>query len=251
MKLDRVTITGADDNTNPADLIVLSRAYPFVEWGILVSKRQEGSPRFPSRQWCENYATAVAAVQPPVQTSTHICGVWVRQLLGDKSAGAFSWTNIPDVEAVSQRIQINTHAQPHEFDAAIGAKNMRAELLKPTFIFQIDGVNDHLLQHFAREGIACAGLYDRSGGSGTVPGFWPAPASEYQCGYAGGLGPETIADQLPLIATAAGDATVWVDMEYRVRSPKDVGPGVMATDDVLDLEKVRQVLDFCAQYRKA
>jgi hypothetical protein len=45
--LERVTITGADDSTSIDEMLALSRRFPFVEWGILVSKRHEGSYRFP------------------------------------------------------------------------------------------------------------------------------------------------------------------------------------------------------------
>ena len=53
MILDRVTITGADDSIKATDLIPLSKRFPFVEWGILLSKNNEGSFRFPTRDWIE------------------------------------------------------------------------------------------------------------------------------------------------------------------------------------------------------
>lgn len=51
--LERVTITGADDSTDISQLVELSQEFPFVEWGILVSRRSEGGPRFPSREWID------------------------------------------------------------------------------------------------------------------------------------------------------------------------------------------------------
>ena len=50
MKLHTVTITGTDDSTNMADLVALSREFPFVEWAILVSESHEGGFRFPTRE---------------------------------------------------------------------------------------------------------------------------------------------------------------------------------------------------------
>ena len=38
MTLNRVTITGADDFTEPKDLVELSEEFPFVEWAILLSQ---------------------------------------------------------------------------------------------------------------------------------------------------------------------------------------------------------------------
>ena len=58
--LNKVTITGADDETPIVALIELSAKFPFVEWGILVSLKSEGGPRFPSRVWMDAFSTAAA-----------------------------------------------------------------------------------------------------------------------------------------------------------------------------------------------
>ena len=42
MPLNRVTITGADDNTPVEALNDLAAEFPFVEFGILVSRAREG-----------------------------------------------------------------------------------------------------------------------------------------------------------------------------------------------------------------
>ncbi len=47
MKIDKVTLTGADDSVRPAELVEISQQYPLVEWGILFSKSQQGTARFP------------------------------------------------------------------------------------------------------------------------------------------------------------------------------------------------------------
>ena len=41
--LNRVTFTGVDDKTNIDDLVYLAEKYPFVEFGILVSKNNSNS----------------------------------------------------------------------------------------------------------------------------------------------------------------------------------------------------------------
>ena len=38
MHLTGVTITGADDNVDPGVLADISAEYPWVEWGLLISK---------------------------------------------------------------------------------------------------------------------------------------------------------------------------------------------------------------------
>jgi hypothetical protein len=38
MRLKTVTITGADDAVDPEELLQIQQRYPFVEWGILLSR---------------------------------------------------------------------------------------------------------------------------------------------------------------------------------------------------------------------
>ncbi|MHB1675039.1 MAG: hypothetical protein ACYCSP_12405 [Acidobacteriaceae bacterium] len=50
MKLETVTITGADDSTDIVELAELSEEFPFVEWGILISARaRKADFAFPQR----------------------------------------------------------------------------------------------------------------------------------------------------------------------------------------------------------
>jgi hypothetical protein len=48
MKIDRVTITGADNNNTHEELLELQKKYPFVEWGILYSQKKAGENRYPT-----------------------------------------------------------------------------------------------------------------------------------------------------------------------------------------------------------
>jgi len=242
MLLDRVTITGADCSINPRDLVALSKEFSFVEWGILVSASQGTAeknhifvPRFPDREWIEDLKKV--ALQHPMQLSMHVCGRWVRQLLLGK-------VDMPEWlihGPTFRRIQLNFHAEdtpcePQEFYLALLALGHRQ------YIFQIDGVvgNKHLEAVYAENDdkftIDAVPLFDVSGGAGTLPKEWPKPQYNVYCGYAGGLGPETLETQLPLIAEAAGKAQIWVDMETKVRSEDD---------KQFDLGKVRKCLEIC------
>lgn len=49
-KLKLVTLTGADDKTDLAQLRALSDRYPFVEWALLVGPLP-GTQRNPSQAW--------------------------------------------------------------------------------------------------------------------------------------------------------------------------------------------------------
>jgi hypothetical protein len=229
--LQMVTITGADDSTDIQHMIALSREFPFVEWGILVSRSQEGGFRFPGQRWMKNLF--LETVELNMKFSMHLCGRWVRELL----KGSALIGELPYAYFACQRIQINTHAHPHELTSR-GVDQLLG--LDRDLIFQWDGVNDGLalemLQHTSR----VAALYDTSGGAGILPGNWPVMDERIACGYAGGLGPDNLIEQLSRIEVAAQGRPYWIDMERSVRSPDD---------SILDLDKVRAVLETACDWR--
>lgn len=234
MRLTKVTITGADDSTLIESLISLSTDFPFVEWGILVSKQQEGSYRFPSREWIDKYS--IAAARHNFNTSTHVCGRWTRDML----LGTLDWHELPNCLRVCQRIQINTHAEPHVGN--MGFLDVLEAQRRKQFIFQIDGVNEvYMYAALGAGGFDVAGLFDKSGGAGILPDSWPEPSDfghSIPYGYAGGLGPENVSDQIHMIEAAARNE-YWIDMERRVRTPDD---------SELDLDAVQTVLEKMASY---
>lgn len=243
-KIDRVTITGPDDSISPEDLLPLAQEFPFVEWGILASASSSGKcNRFPSFAWIEN----LRRLPLTMNLSLHLCGRWVRDLL----IGRMSFEG--NIATHFQRVQLNFHAEnteckPDAFRAVIQEFGPRQ------FIFQIDGNGgnkhlDALLDSADKIGFSvdAVPLFDVSGGAGILPGTWPKPQwmadDKAHCyhGYAGGLGPENLAEQIPLILEAAGPncPRIWIDMETRVRS----------TDDrQFDLEKVRRCLEIARPY---
>ena len=205
MKLDRVTITGADDSVKPSELIALSRQFPFVEWGILFGSHPQ-TPRFPSDKWVVELCERTVPQKRAIRLSAHLCGRWVRDWVGQASpTWRLSYGGF-------QRIQFNFHGQFHR-----AAPGFLATLTdEKEYIFQVDGVNDHAVEWPRREGVInTVPLFDTSGGAGILPDGWPAPNGLY-CGYAGGLGPDNLKEQIPAIGKAAGDARFWIDMETRV-----------------------------------
>jgi hypothetical protein len=228
--LERVTITGADDGTQIEDMMALSTEFPFVEWGILVSRSQEGSSRFPSREWIKDLTATSRAVS--MNISTHVCGRWVREMF----TGSLNWDDVPEIVSVSQRVQINTHAEPHVSTMGLVA----SLLLQPgkQFVFQWDGINNHLTYAAQAYGLDVAALFDTSGGAGILPTAWPEPAKEFPCGYAGGLGPLNVVEQVRKISDLCSKP-FWIDMERRVRTDDD---------SRLEMASVRKVLKSCAKH---
>ena len=220
--LNRVTITGADDTIDTMSLGMLQRDYPFVEWGILVSEArlsEDGSPRFPSTAQLEKLADAVEEYR--LRLSVHICGRWVRQVM----KGDFSWLaanyEVARLIAYAGRIQLNYHGRAHKMlPPAELAKALKVYWPGKQIICQVDGVNDETVSHLYDEGLDVAALYDKSGGAGRLPESWPHPLKGIYCGYAGGLSPENVVEQLEQISKLVTDP-VWIDTETRVRSDDD------------------------------
>ena len=95
MKINKVTITGADDKTDIDKLIRLTDKYPFVEWGILFSSGREGTQRYPSHEWIKQI------VETDLPLSAHFCGWWAKQVLEESN-----FSLIEQAEGFS-RIQLN------------------------------------------------------------------------------------------------------------------------------------------------
>lgn len=243
MKLDRVTLTGADDSVSVDDILKISREFPFVEWGILVHKAtncghaSDWSPRYPSLNWINELQVKT---DTNVMLSLHVCGSWIRELLVGQNC-------IPaSLLSGFQRIQLNFHAErttclPSVFYMALEPISRDRQI-----IFQIDGNggNEHMealwdwCDH-SNGYIDSVALFDVSCGAGVVPEEWPMPKfmlndQDYDYhGYAGGLGPDNVLDELKRIEQAAGDCRIWIDMETKIRSN---------FDSQFDLNKCRMVL---------
>lgn len=244
--LKMVTMTGADDFTEPQALSDISKDFPFVEWGVLASATQVGSGRFPSTVWICEFAHMLNR-EATMNASLHLCGGWVRKLL----VGDIIFP--PRLMEEFERVQLNFHAE-NTHCAPVAFWNALSTLGGRQFIFQIDGAggNKHLEsilrlndEHNVGK-VDAVPLFDISGGEGVLPGSWPHPRYTVDLslgskfishGYAGGLGPHNLAEQLPLIIEAAGDCDIWIDMETHVR-----------TNEKFDLDKVEQCLKIVAPY---
>lgn len=235
--LDRVTMTGADNSIDPKELSKLSIEFPFVEWGILLSESQTGSPRFPSLKWMASlYDTFLD--NPNMVLSFHVCGKWVREICHGNWTPLF--VNTGGILDFGKRVQLNFHASTHLLTEDFVPKAIdRCREQDWQVIFQCDGVNDHLVSNAYNDGLDVVPLYDKSGGAGVVPDSWPVALSGIYSGYAGGLGPDNLKKEISAIASAAKDNDFWIDMETKVRSEND---------RVFDLGKVRTCLEISAPF---
>lgn len=235
MFIKYVTLTGADDSIAPSDLIPLTEKYPFVEWGILFSQNKSGVERYPSLYWVDSLVDSVAATHK-INLAAHLCGKWA----DDALKGEITFLRDDRYRRAFQRIQLNLGKD--RLKTAIGSEDLRRakEVVKQQVMLGGNyGVVRPDPDYFIRARVSP--LFDASGGRGILTLNWPKPLEYSQCklfcGYAGGLGPDNIADELKRIEEVVGDGHIWIDMESRLR-----------TGEKFDLEKCERVLQVAQQY---
>jgi hypothetical protein len=209
-----VTFTGLDASVDLDRVEALSRRYP-IEWGILFSPKLQGSGRYPSLDAVERLTDR------PFRRAAHVCGGYARSVVETGECA--------ELQAVLSdrfsRIQINTprtdpdRARIARFAASVTPGARAILQCRDPESFPDDPAVDW--------------LYDRSAGNGVLPEAWPRPSTGALVGYAGGLGPETVAPALARIASSHPAGTpYWIDMETRIRD----------AEDRLDLDRCEAVL---------
>ena len=214
------TLTGVDEHTPIRKIARLQRQYPFVEFGVLVSPKHAGTGRYPSFQWIDTLLSDGAISRR--QMALHVCGEAVERLLSGES------DDMDRLTRLTRRVQLNFRYSPALRDRLVKLIHDRPGA---TFITQYNEANRDVWSDCPA--INHQILFDASGGRRVLPATWPAPHLIAASGYAGGLGPENIATQLPLIHDAAAGRAYWIDMESGLR-----------TDDRFDLDKAERVLEF-------
>jgi phosphoribosylanthranilate isomerase len=228
MNINKVTISGADNNVIINDLVNLQEKYPFVEWGILFSVPRSGTDRYPDRHW-------VTQLDYPLNICAHFCGWYSRQVIEQGETGIISL-----LPSCVKRLQLN-----YSFKHTSTWKNKEVlqfieENQDFPIIFPANKGNQsevEILSKLLLPNIQF--LYDSSGGRGEEIKEIQIPFKDHYTGYAGGLNPDNIKSFCELINDTEDNSNVWLDMETGVR-----------TNDKLDLEKVEKVLSICSKYIK-
>jgi hypothetical protein len=244
---------GVDDSVHPNFVVLLSTAYPLVEFGVLFRPDREGQPRYATMSWVQRLAAATTGANQyhsqrdmkndPIKLAAHLCGSRADEVLNG---------NDLFIQQLKEwgfgRVQINATAVNGvdtvnlEFQVSL----LRSVILRnPSveFIVQKSEETRPLWQGLLESGFPsnASMLCDESKGMGiSAKASWPVPSVEYKVGYAGGIGPHNIEQVLIDVATIAEGNTVWIDMESSLRSIKDA-------QDVFDLDKCYQVINATCQ----
>jgi HTH-type transcriptional repressor of NAD biosynthesis genes len=227
-----VTITGADDSIKPKDLFELSEKYPFVEWGILFSSKNNGKKtRYPSLEW----VSELMEWSELINLSAHLCGDYAKEVISgsDKGHEILKW-----LSPAFKRFQINYNFEFGKSHNLREFHNLIDEFPNRDFILQYNESNKKICDYYAK--LNCVQfLYDSSGGIGKEITNIPLPIENNFTGYAGGISPENIVSKIEEIKNKVQDTEIWIDMETSVRSDED---------KLFDLNKVENCLILAQPY---
>lgn len=243
MKLEYVTLTGADESVKPQQLLDLSKKYPYVEWAILFSQSKAGVPRYPSYDWVIELAKLNSADPKPMNLSAHLCGAWVDNAM----KGNLGFLNDSLIATAFSRVQLN-----------MGQSRLRSALSCQPLLDAVKAQSDHRFIFGGNYTNAVSDpdvfwkygfhpLFDASGGRGVEAKEWPKPYDSSSGmrmlhGYAGGLGPDNVVQELERIRLVTDDdGVIWIDMESKLRTKT-------GKQDVFDLSKCEQVLEACRPF---
>ena len=212
---------GADDSVEPGLLAAVSATHPWVEWGVLFREAKEGLPRYGSPAWLEKLGAVNA--NRTMRLAGHLCYPRVDELLRGETAFV---KKLHD-EVGFQRFQINaTAANGTDTPAMFGTdaaaeqcvaalRSACAKLPHVEFILQRNKETRPLWERLVDAMPPnMSMLFDDSMGLGVSTTSWPSPpaeASGLKFGYAGGLKPSNLDEQLELITQTAPVRTSHLD----------------------------------------
>lgn len=257
--LRAVGFCGVDESVTPLALAGYSCEHPWIEWGVLFRPDKEGTPRYPSMKWVQQLGDVKKKNNIDMRLAAHLCGERANELLrGEKGF----------IQQLQEwgfgRVQLNpTAINGVDTSNLAGATRFVLEVTEQfpalEFIIQKNDeteplwrsmLDEETLSPKGRLPFNISMLLDESKGTGVLPSFWPVPPSDYKIGYAGGLGPVTIADALPKIlraAKAASIESIWIDMESGVRSTWECNNN---TIDIFDIKKCFQVIEAICHHHQ-
>ena len=203
------TLTGADDRTSIAQLNILSKKHPIVEWGILFSEKEKGNGRYPSLEWIDSF---INKKSDSLNCALHICGKEAISNFIDNTGRVSLLVN------AFQRVQLNFRAA--DYPVTQIKKAMR-RFPNKTFITQYNQANEWLWQALKTEPNHVV-LFDGSGGRGKEATHFPKNLYPIMCGYAGGLGENNLKKLYPIIQSISNPYPFWIDMETSLRNSLDL-----------------------------
>lgn len=221
-RLQHITFTGIDWKTDLNELAEIQKQYPYVEWGVLVSKNWKTNG---NRYFNPSF---IKVLDSNLNLSAHMCGSVAREAVNGNLNPFLDWSR--GYSYIFKRCQLNisrSEKNPEKFEYRGDMSDYFDEV-----ILQQNEVNncDLFMKSMGNRHVSI--LLDASGGNGINTDIELLDVRS-KVGYAGGINASNVAEKLTYLEENC-KTPYWIDMEVGVR-----------TDDWFDTEKVRQVLEIC------
>ena len=249
MNLRFITCSDPRENLSPISVVDLLRSSPLAELGVQAhpSAMMHGKPRY---VWLQKVCEIAKDSRMPVNIALHVNYKWCdeicRGVVPQEIKTFLKHKNSYTFQPVVSRIQLNIGDYTHDFDAEKLARVIKG-WKKFEVILPYNKYTQPQIEELKKTGAQFSLLFDGSYGAGVAPKDWQAPVySDIAFGYAGGLSPFNVRENLDKIAALVpADYDTWIDAEGRLR---DITTGAM--DIGLAREYLNNALAWHKQHSK-
>lgn len=213
MNIKYCTFTGVDKLTDISRVIDMSKKYSFIEWAILYSPtKYHSSERYPYPEFILKFLETTALNN--INIAIHFCGSSIDNIIKEND---YEKELLNVINKLQYRVQLNFNQKIQNIDLD---RLLKILPLYPNiqFITQHNKSNLTVYKKFSKHLKKYSVLFDSSGGRGIELSKIPMPFKGIFCGYAGGLGPDNLKNELEIISLAAQNNNIWIDMESNIRN---------------------------------
>lgn len=218
--VNQISFIGVDERTDIDKMFYLQKQSKLpLEFGVLYSPSKNGKAnRYPTHEWSKNFARINQHVH--IKKSLHLCGQSVKNFLDDPESMRSLWF-------FYDRIQLNFSMSEYK-NYPLEQKLVEAMFitLRP-LILQHNNSKDKFLREFMQNQSKHCHLlhvlFDASGGRGQVIENVQQAFENIYCGYAGGIGPETVKNIVEKVeeVNVGTNNQYYIDMESKIRDDND------------------------------
>ena len=249
MIIKYITCSDPHEDVSHSDVLRLLRYAPQVEIGMqaLPASMSTGKPR---NKWFNGLLQLVQNIDMRLNVAVHVNYQWCDEICSGKIPGEIQqWMGMRrafERTPVIKRWQLNIGDNTKNWDTRAVAK-LISDHPEHEFIFPYNDTVRNKIDELNKTGVPFSLLYDSSYGYGKLPEQWNPPVYDnHMMGYAGGLSPENIAENLDKIAQQVPENyRMWIDAEGRL-----MRPGTREFDPQRALTYIKNTLAWNKQHIK-
>jgi hypothetical protein len=223
MNLKYITCSDPRESLQINDLIELTKISPKVEIGMQShpSAMMSGLDR---NIWFNQFLDWAGKQKTPVNIAMHVNYQWCDKMctgiIPNEIAKWMQLRNVHTDAPVIKRWQLNIGDGTNNFDAEKIARLIEM-FPENDFLFPFNPYVQSKISALYKTNAKFSLMYDSSYGYGICPDRWNPPVyNDRNMGYAGGLSPENVAQNLEKISQVVPkDYTTWIDAEGKLMKP--------------------------------